>query len=106
MTDNRNLYADEERIDAVDHIIFRELGEQARLRQKMQEWDERKRQQRRMRLLPVVSNIASVAALFVMGLFLQAMLPDTNVATEIRHTIELPNDTTTTQATDSQSIAE
>ncbi len=106
MTDNRNHYPDEERIDAVDHIIFRELGEQARLKQKMQEWDERKRQQRRMRLLPVVSNIASVAALFVMGFFLQAMLPDTKVATDILPQIEQTEDTPPAQTTDSLSIAE
>ena len=83
MTDNRNLNPDEERIDAVDHIIFKELGEQARLKQKMQEWEERKRKQLRLRLLPVVSNIASVAALFVMGIFLQAMLPKTNLSTPV-----------------------
>lgn len=106
MTDNTNLHPDEERIDAVDHIIFRELGEQARLKQKMQEWEERKRQQRRLRLLPVVSNIASVAALFVMGLFLQAMLPDTKVATDILPQIEHTEGTTTTTPADSLSIAE
>ena len=88
MTDNRNLPPDEERIDAVDHIIFRELGEQERLRQQMQQWEERQRKQRRLRLLPVVSNIASVAALFVMGVFLQAMLPKTHIANDITTTAD------------------
>ncbi len=106
MTGNPNQHPDEERIDAVDHIIFRELGEQARLKQKMQEWEERKRQQRRLRMLPVVSNIASVAALFVMGLFLQAMLPDTKVATDILPQIEQHEETPPAQTTDSLSIAE
>ncbi|MBQ9285888.1 MAG: hypothetical protein IJ209_06385 [Bacteroidaceae bacterium] len=88
MTDNRNLPPDEERIDAVDHIIFRELGEQERLRQQMQHWEELQRKQRRLRLLPVVSNIASVAALFVMGVFLQAMLPKTRIANDITTTTD------------------
>ena len=106
MTDNRNLNPDEERIDAVDHIIFKELGEQARLKQKMQEWEERKRKQLRLRLLPVVSNIASVAALFVMGVFLQAMLPKTNLSTDISQTADSTLVTAPSVETDSFNIAE
>lgn len=106
MTDNRNLNPDEERIDAVDHIIFKELGEQARLKQKMQEWEERKRKQLRLRLLPVVSNIASVAALFVMGVFLQAMLPKTNLSTDISQTADSTLVAPPSMGTDSLNIAE
>lgn len=106
MTDNRNLNPDEERIDAVDHIIFKELGEQARLKQKMQEWEERKRKQLRLRLLPVVSNIASVAALFVMGVFLQAMLPKTNLSTDISQKADSTLVTAPSVGTDSLNIAE
>jgi ABC-type Fe3+-siderophore transport system permease subunit len=106
MTDNRNLNPDEERIDAVDHIIFKELGEQARLKQKMQEWEERKRKQLRLRLLPVVSNIASVAALFVMGVFLQAMLPKTNLSTDISQTADSTLVAPPSVETDSLNIAE
>lgn len=106
MTDNRNLNPDEERIDAVDHIIFKELGEQARLKQKMQEWEERKRKQLRLRLLPVVSNIASVAALFVMGVFLQAMLPKTNLSTDISQTADSTIVAAPSVETDSLNIAE
>lgn len=83
MTNNEYMNPDEERIDALDHLIFRELGRQDAWRQMMQQWEARQRKQRRLRLLPVISNIASVAALFVMGLFLQAMLPTTNVSTAI-----------------------
>ena len=106
MTDNRNLNPDEERIDAVDHIIFKELGEQARLKQKRQEWEERKRKQLRLRLLPVVSNIASVAALFVMGVFLQAMLPKTNLSTDISQTADSTLVAPPSMGTDSLNIAE
>ena len=106
MTDNHNLNPDEERIDAVDHIIFRELGEQARIRQKMHDWDERKRKQRRLRLLPVVSNIASVAALFIMGVFLQAMLPKTHLTTDITQTADSTVVEEPPVATDSLNIAE
>lgn len=106
MIDDRNLNPDEERIDAVDHIIFRELGEQARLKQKMQEWEERKRKQLRLRLLPIVSNIASVAALFVMGVFLQAMLPKTNLTTDITQTADSTIVAAPTAETDSLNIAE
>jgi hypothetical protein len=47
-----------------------------------------------------------VAALFVMGLFLQAMLPDTKVATDILPQIEQHEETPPAQTTDSLSIAE
>lgn len=83
MTTNEYTSPDEERIDAVDHLLFRELGRQQLLRRQMQEWDQRQRRKLRLRLLPVVSNIASVAALFIMGLFLQAMLPEAKVTTAI-----------------------
>ena len=69
------IYGDEERIDALDHLIFHEIGQQAQWAQTMKMWEERARQQRRHRLLPVFSNIASVAALFVLGLIVEAMVP-------------------------------
>lgn len=83
MTTNEHINLDEERIDALDHLLFRELGRQDAWRQQMQQWDARQRQQRRLRLLPVISNIASVAALFILGLFLQAALPTTNVSASL-----------------------
>lgn len=83
MTTDKKINLDEERIDALDHLLFRELGRQDVWRQQMQQWEARQRQQRRLRLLPVISNIASVAALFILGLFLQAALPSTNVSTSL-----------------------
>ena len=83
MATNDHINLDEERIDALDHLLFRELGRQDAWRQQMLQWDARQRQQRRLRLLPVISNIASVAALFILGLFLQAALPTTNVSTSL-----------------------
>ena len=80
MNTNDNLHSEEERIDALDHLIFRELGQQAQWQQTMQHWEQRARQQRRRRFLPVLSNIASVAALFILGLIVQAMVPGINLS--------------------------
>ncbi|MCR4994450.1 MAG: hypothetical protein K6A32_03585 [Bacteroidales bacterium] len=71
---------DEERIDALDHLIFRELGQQAQWQQTMAMWNQRARQQRRLRFIPVLSNIASVAALFILGLILEAAVPGIGVS--------------------------
>ena len=102
----QNHHNDEERIDALDHLIFRELGRQQQMRQQMQQWDNRQRQRFRSRLLPVVSNAASVAALFVMGLVLQAMLPTTKVTTEVKTPIGLAIPDSTSVGTDSLHIQE
>lgn len=77
---NDNLHLEEERIDALDHLIFRELGQQAQWQQTMNHWEQRARQQRRLRFLPVLSNIASVAALFILGLIVEAMVPGINLS--------------------------
>lgn len=69
----------EEPQDALDHLIINELGQQARWRGIMQEWDMQQRRRRRLRLLPVMSNIASVAALMILGFILQAFLPKTQL---------------------------
>lgn len=61
--------------DALDNLILNELNEQARWHQTFAAWDARQRQQRRRRLLPVLSNIASVAALVVLGFVLHALVP-------------------------------
>lgn len=66
--------------DALDELIANELTKQAQLRSLMQSWEQRRRQQRRLRLAPVISNILSVAALMVLGFFLQAMLPQARLA--------------------------
>lgn len=83
MNTNDNLHLEEERIDALDHLIFRELGQQAQWQQAMRHWEQRARQQRRLRFLPVLSNIASVAALFILGIIVQAMVPDINLSDSI-----------------------
>ena len=67
----------------LDQLIIGELGQQARWRRLMQDWEQQQRRRRRMRLLPVFSNIASVAALMIVGFFLQAFLPKTNLANQI-----------------------
>ena len=69
--------------DALDQLIIGELGQQVRWRKLMQDWEQQQRKRRRMRLLPVFSNIASVAALMIMGFILQAFLPKTNLANQI-----------------------
>ena len=83
MNTNDNLHLEEERIDALDHLIFRELGQQAQWQQAMRHWEQRARQQRRLRFLPVLSNIASVAALFILGIIVQAMVPGINLSDSI-----------------------
>ena len=80
MNTNEDLHLEEERIDALDHLIFRELGQQAQWQQTMNHWEQRARQQRRLRFLPVLSNIASVAALFILGLIVEAMVPGINLS--------------------------
>ena len=85
MSTNSNTHPDEERIDALDHLIFRELGHQAQWHQTMAMWDQRVRQQRRLRILPVLSNIASVAALFILGLIVQSMVPGVSISNSLIH---------------------
>lgn len=90
MNTNDNFHLEEERIDALDHLIFRELGQQAQWQQEMRRWEQRARQQRRLRILPVLSNIASVAALFILGIIIQAMVPGINISNSL-----VPSTTTT-----------
>ena len=84
--DTEQCYGEEERIDTLDHLIFHEIGQQSQWVQTMQMWEERARQQRRRRLLPVFSNIASVAALFILGFIVEAMMPDVKVTDSITDT--------------------
>ena len=95
-TENKEyIYGDEERIDALDHLIFHEIGQQAQWAQTMKMWEERARQQRRHRLLPVLSNVASVAALFVLGLIVEAMVPGIKIADSL---VDSPSAPATEQA--------
>lgn len=80
MATNDNLNLDEERIDVLDHLLFRELGQQEQWQQTMAMWEQRARQKRRLRILPVLSNVASVAALFVLGLIVEAMVPGVRIS--------------------------
>ncbi len=106
MTMNDSFHLDEERIDAVDHLIFRELGAQEQWAQTMQRWEERQRQQRRLRILPVLSNIASVAALFILGLIMEAMVPGLRVTDSLvwtspsPETVAAPDSTAAASASD------
>ena len=77
--ENKYNVEDTERLDALDELIVSELGEQQRLRLMMQAWETRKRTARRLRLVPIISNILSVAALMTIGFILQALMPDMNV---------------------------
>lgn len=72
-----------EQQDALDQLIIDELGQQARWRGLMQDWEEQQRRRRRRRILPVLSNIASVAALMILGFILQTLIPRTNLADRI-----------------------
>ena len=83
MTTNDNLNLDEERIDVLDHLLFRELGQQEQWQQTMAMWEQRARQKRRLRILPVLSNVASVAALFVLGLIVEAMVPGVRISDSV-----------------------
>ena len=66
--------------DALDRLIIDELGQRERWRGLMQGWELQQLRRRRMRLLPVLSNIASVAALMIVGFVLQALFPKTTLA--------------------------
>jgi len=72
-----------EQLDDLDKRIIHELGEQARLRAMMQMWEARRRATLRRKLIPIVSNIISVAALMVLGLILQTMIPGRAINTQI-----------------------
>ena len=80
--ENKYNIEDPERLDALDELIVNELAAEQRLRQQMRSWDEaqrrqeqRRRTQRRVRLVPIISNILSVAALMTVGFILQALMP-------------------------------
>jgi len=80
--ENKYNIEDSERLDALDELIVNELAAEQRLRQQMRSWDEaqrrqeqRRRTQRRVRLVPIISNILSVAALMTVGFILQALMP-------------------------------
>ena len=87
-----------EQLDALDELIINELGQQQRLRAMMQRWELRQRRARRLRLLPIVSNILSVAALMILGFVLQALVPGLHATTTtvaddvIIHDPTLPSD--------------
>lgn len=94
----------EERIDEVDHLIFRELGQEAKWRQTLAVWDQRARQQRRLRILPVLSNVASVAALFVLGLIVEAMVPGVPVSDSIAPLTPILNPQHNTSSTEAPAV--
>lgn len=92
--ENKYNIEEPEQLDALDQLIIDELGQQQRLRSMMRQWDEeqsegcvedqhalvlklqeQRRRQRRLRLVPIISNILSVAALMTVGFILQAVLP-------------------------------
>lgn len=79
--DSKYNFEEPEQLDALDELIISELGQQQRLRAMMQQWDrqmqldQRRRAQRRLRLVPIVSNILSVAALMTVGFVLQSLVP-------------------------------
>lgn len=77
-----NLPDDNERLDALDELLIREMGHQAQWRQTMLDWEARQRRQRRLRLMPVISNVLSVAALMILGFILQALIPQTKLTDE------------------------
>ena len=77
-----NEFVSDERWDALDDLIVSELGKQQQWRDTMDAWEARRRQQRRLRLAPVISNLFSVAALMVVGFILQALIPQTRLADE------------------------
>ena len=81
--ENSYLHDNEERIDQLDHLLFRELGAQQQWRQTFQLWEQRQRQQRRLRLIPFISNVASVAALFIVGLLIKAFVPKLAVGDQV-----------------------
>ena len=70
----------EETMDELDQLIAHEINSQAQWQAMMQDWEQRKRRQRRLRLLPVISNIVSVAALMVLGFFIQSLMPEAKLA--------------------------
>ena len=92
-----------QQLDALDGLIIEELGQQQRLRTMMKQWDQqmpqesseeqhalvklqqdqRRRALRRLRLVPIVSNILSVAALMTVGFILHALLPSLHATTSI-----------------------
>lgn len=94
--ENKYTFEESEQLDALDHLIIDELAHQQRLRQQMRLWDqqmqvpdnalilrrqEQRRRARRLRLVPLVSNILSVAALMTVGFIIQALLPSLNATT-------------------------
>ena len=106
--ENKYNIEEPEQLDALDQLIIDELGQQQRLRAMMRQWDEeqsegcvedqhtlvlklqeQRRRQRRLRLVPIISNILSVAALMTVGFILQAVLP-TLKATNPTPSVGLP----------------
>ena len=124
-----------ERLDALDELIVQELGRQQQLRDMMKQWDgqqtiegseqtaicreqaaeEKRRRARRLRLMPIISNILSVAALMTFGFILQALIPKnavttitngttTDICPVIEHVVGGPADTTSPQAVPADSL--
>ena len=101
----KDLHLDEPvQHDAIDQLIIDELGHQQKLRQKMMEWDRQvalgapsrlasdnhHRLRLRHRLVPIVSNILSIAALMVVGLILQALVPGFGLTSQVTSNQLLP----------------
>lgn len=127
----KDIYTPEEtpeRLDALDELIVQELGKQQQLRDMMKQWDgeqlavdceqvaeEKRRRARRLRLMPIISNILSVAALMTVGFILQALIPKSAVTTVtngtatdicpvIEHVVGGPADNTSPQAVPADSL--
>lgn len=82
MKPNDYTHQPDERLDALDQLIVCELGKQQQWRDTMRAWEARRRQQRRLRLAPVISNLLSVAALMVVGFIMQALIPRVHLTNE------------------------
>jgi predicted nucleic acid-binding Zn ribbon protein len=127
----KDIYTPEEtpeRLDALDELIVQELGKQQQLRDMMKQWDgqqvamdcgevaeEKRRRARRLRLMPIVSNILSVAALMTFGFILQALIPksamttitngtSTDISPVIEHVVGGSADKTSPQAVPADSL--
>ena len=84
--------------DFTDEVIRHELQQQALWRKRQKEWDssmERARLSRRHSYLTIISNIASVAALLIVGMVLQNLAAsfkssriEVSIAPAITHQVE------------------
>ncbi len=94
--------------DSLDLAIISELTAQETLRRQFARWQAQHDNSRRLRLTPLIANLASIAALFVAGLIVQALVPNSLVNAQVstmlgtfRHDNSTPhNDGSTNAAAD------